>query len=98
MDSLKSHDRLLLGLDKNWDVANVALDVASKSVTISLEYRGSGGVCLECGAQCGLKDHGPERRWCHAVIVPALMKFLRVVESKAGLEMDMFVGCVPPSC
>lgn len=65
MDSLKSHYRLLLGLDKHWDVANVALDVASKSVTISLEYRGSGGVCPECGAQCGLKDHGPERRWRH---------------------------------
>jgi transposase len=65
MDSLKSHDRLLLGLDKTRDVMNAALDVTSKSVTISLEYRGSGGVCPECGAQCGLKDHGPERRWRH---------------------------------
>jgi hypothetical protein len=40
MDSLKSHDRLLLGPDKNWDVADVTLDVSLKSVTISLEYRG----------------------------------------------------------
>jgi hypothetical protein len=39
MDSLKSHYRLPLGLDKNWDVANVALDVTSKYVTISMEYR-----------------------------------------------------------
>jgi len=65
MDSLKAHYRLLLGLDKTWDVTSVDLNVGSKSVTISLEYRGQGGVCPECGVACGLKDHAPERTWRH---------------------------------
>lgn len=65
MDSLKSHYRLLLGLDKTWEVTSVDLNVASKSVTIGLEYRGRGGVCPECRAECGLKDHAPERTWRH---------------------------------
>ncbi len=65
MDSLKSHYRLLLGLDKTWDVTSVELNVAAKSVTIALEYRGRGGACPECKADCGLKDHAPERTWRH---------------------------------
>ncbi len=65
METLKSHYRLLLGLDKTWDVTSVDLNVVSKSVTIALEYRGRGGVCPECKAECGLKDHAPERTWRH---------------------------------
>jgi len=65
VDSLKSHYRLLLGLDKSWDVTSVDLNAGSKSVTIALEYRGRGGVCPECRADCGLKDHVPERTWRH---------------------------------
>ncbi len=45
MDSLKAHYRLLLGLDKTWEVTSVELNVAAKSVTIALEYRGRGGAC-----------------------------------------------------
>jgi transposase len=65
METLKSHYRLLLGLDKSWDVTSVDLNVGSKSVTIALEYRGRGDVCPECKAECGLKDHAPERTWRH---------------------------------
>lgn len=65
METLKSHYRLLLGLDKFWDVTSVDLNVGSKSVTLALEYRGRGGVCPECKAECGLKDHAPERTWRH---------------------------------
>ena len=65
MDSLKSHYRLLLGLDKTWEVTSVELNMAAKSVTIALEYRGRGGACPECKADCGLKDHAPERTWRH---------------------------------
>ncbi len=65
MDSLKSHYRLLLGLDKTREVTSVELNVAAKSVTIALEYRGRGGACPECKADCGLKDHAPERTWRH---------------------------------
>jgi transposase len=62
---VKSHYRVLLGLNELWDVSGVTLDVSAKSVTISLEYRGRGGACPECGAECGLKDHAPERTWRH---------------------------------
>ena len=34
-------------------------------MTIALEYLGRGGVCPECKAECGLKDHAPERTWRH---------------------------------
>jgi hypothetical protein len=63
METFRSHYRLLLGLDKTWDVTSVELNVAAKSVTIALEHRGHGGVCPECKAECGLKDHASERTW-----------------------------------
>ena len=65
MDSLKSHYRLLLGLDKTWDVRSVDLNVGSRSVAIGLEDRGRGGVCSEGKAECGLKDHAPVLKWRH---------------------------------
>lgn len=65
METLKSHYRLLLGLNKTWDVVSVELNVAAKSGTFALEYRGRGGVCPECKAECGLKDHAPETTWRH---------------------------------
>lgn len=65
METVKSHYSQLLGLDSSWAVAEVNLDLTGKSVTIFLEYRGSGGVCPDCGCACGLKDHAPERRWRH---------------------------------
>ena len=34
--------------------------MAAKSLTIALEYRGRGGVCPECKADGGLKDHAPQ--------------------------------------
>ena len=61
MDSLKAYYRLLLGLDKTWEVTNAELNVAAKSVTIALEYRGRGGVYPKCRVECGLKDHASER-------------------------------------
>lgn len=63
MESLKSQYSQLLGLDKHRGVASVELSVSAKCVTISLEYHGRGGVCLECKANCALKDHAPERAW-----------------------------------
>jgi transposase len=65
MEVMKSHDRVLLRLNELRDVAGVALDVSATSVMMSLEYRGRGGVCPECGAECGWKDRAPERTWRH---------------------------------
>ena len=65
MDSLKSHYRQLLGLDKSWIVTSVDLDLSGKRVTIRLEHVGSKLVCPECSKGCSRKDHAPERRWRH---------------------------------
>ena len=64
-NSLKAHYRLLLGLDKSWQVTDVSLDVAAKRVTLSLEHLGGRVVCPECSAACSLKDHAEERQWRH---------------------------------
>ena len=78
METLKSHYAQLLGLDSLWSVVKVQLELTGKSVTIQLEYRGNGGVCPECGAGCGLKDHAPERRWRHL----DTMQFETILEAR----------------
>ena len=65
MKSLKSHYRLLLGLDESWSVSSVDLSVESNRVSISLEHLGGSVACPDCGALCALKDHAPERSWRH---------------------------------
>ena len=51
METVKSYYAQLLGLDSSWAVSEVNLDLTGKSVTIFLEYRGSGGVCPDCGVR-----------------------------------------------
>jgi transposase len=65
METLKSHYEQLLGLNSSWSVTNVSLNLAGKSVIISLEHGATGCNCPECGASCGLKDDAPERGWRH---------------------------------
>ncbi|MCA9116037.1 MAG: transposase family protein, partial [Planctomycetaceae bacterium] len=65
MQSLTAHYRALLGLDDSLSVADVDLSLAEKRVVISLEFAGAAAVCPECGADCPLKDHAPERQWRH---------------------------------
>jgi len=65
MNTLKSHYRVLLGLDESWSVADVDLSVESNRVSISLEHVGGRVKCRECGASCSLKDHAPQRSWRH---------------------------------
>lgn len=63
--SLNEHYSLLLGLDSNWSVADVDLDVSGTKVDIHLSHVGSSLECAECGATCSKADHAPERSWRH---------------------------------
>lgn len=63
--SLKDHYRLLLGLDSNWEVLDVELDLKASRVEIELQHGGGRVECPECGGTCSIADHAPERQWRH---------------------------------
>lgn len=65
MSHLTEHYRLLLGLDAAWEVSSVSLCVEEKRVEISLRHRGGRVTCPECGTECSIADHAPERTWRH---------------------------------
>ncbi len=65
MSDLSDHYRLLLGLDAAWVVSDVSLCLEDKRVEILLEHRGGRGKCPECGVECSIADHAPERTWRH---------------------------------
>ena len=65
MDSLSRHYHQLVGLNQDWVIADVQLDVENRTLTLSLEFVGDRVVCPECGAVCSMKDHASERSWRH---------------------------------
>jgi transposase len=65
MSQLTEHYRLLLGLDASWEVSKVALCLEHKRVEISLQHLGGRVKCPECGRECSIADHVPERTWRH---------------------------------
>ena len=65
MESLNAHYRLLLGLNDDWAVGDVDLCVPDKRVSIALAFVGDRVTCPDCGAECSLHDHAPQRRWRH---------------------------------
>lgn len=65
MVQLTEHYRQLLGLDASWEVSDVSLSLEEKRVEIALQFRGGRVICPECGAECCLADHTPERTWRH---------------------------------
>lgn len=65
MDRLTEHYSLLLGLDAAWTVSDVSLFVEENRVEILVTHRGGRVVCPECGGQCTIADHAPERSWRH---------------------------------
>jgi transposase len=65
-NELHRHYGLLLGVKSPWEVNGVKLDMAGKRVEIGLEYgQGHGVSCPECGKECTIADHAPERTWRH---------------------------------
>jgi transposase len=65
MGALQQHYGQLLGLNSDWLVADVDLDVAGKRVLILLEHVGTSLACPDCGVACATYDHAPPRRWRH---------------------------------
>lgn len=65
MDSLSQHYHQMVGLNEDWTIEDVKLDLGSQTLTLSLEYVGQQVECPECREKCGMKDHAPERQWRH---------------------------------
>ena len=65
MDVLSRHYHQLAGLNSDWAISHVQLDLPSKTLTLSLEFVGTCVVCPECGTECAMKDHATERSWRH---------------------------------
>ena len=65
-NELHRHYGLLLGIKSPWRVSGVKLDMAGKRVEIGLEWgQGHKVPCPECGKECAIADHAPERTWRH---------------------------------
>ena len=62
---LSRHCHQLAGLNADWAISHVQLDVQRQTLTLSLEFVGTRVVCPECGAECSMKDHAAERMWRH---------------------------------
>jgi len=64
--SLQHHYHLLLGLNQDWEVAEVRLSMEARAVYIRLAHKaGVEVICPECQSPCSIFDHAPERRWRH---------------------------------
>lgn len=65
-NELYRHYGMLLGIKSPWEVSDVKLDMMGRRVEIGLEWKaGNAVVCPECGRQCAIADHAPERKWRH---------------------------------
>lgn len=62
---LSSHYALLLGLNDDWTVEEVALDMQNMKVRIRVGFRGGSVTCPCCGHSTSRADFAPERTWRH---------------------------------
>ncbi len=65
MSLLSQHYHQMVGLNDDWIISDVELDVEAQKLILNLEYVAEQVVCPECGAGCSKKDHAPERSWRH---------------------------------
>jgi transposase len=63
--TLNDHYRQLLGLNADWEVRKVDLDLDGSRVVIAITHAGGRVTCPGCGADCAIADHAPERSWRH---------------------------------
>lgn len=64
METNRHYDQLL-GLDKDWSVTDVKLDITGRRLDIYVSYVGTMAKCPSCDTLCSLYDHAPERSWRH---------------------------------
>ena len=64
-NELSKHYEMLLGLDANWLVENVQLEMEQKRVEIRLKHSGKSLICPECKKPCARHDYAEERSWRH---------------------------------
>jgi len=56
----------ILGIEHPWYVSDVTLRLKDGEVDIFLEHDADmRWPCPQCGADCALYDHQPQRRWRH---------------------------------
>ena len=65
MNPPSRHYHQLIGLNRDWIIADVQLDVRNRTLTLPLEFVGDHVVCPECGSACSMRDHATERCWRH---------------------------------
>ena len=65
MSLLSEHYHQMVGLNDDWIISDVELDVEAQRLTLSLEFVGDQVVCPGCDAGCSMKDHAPQRSWRH---------------------------------
>ena len=63
MNPLSQHYHQLTGLNQDWLITDVQLDVQQRTLTLPLEFPGDRVSCPECGAACLMNDHAADRRW-----------------------------------
>jgi len=80
MELTSDHYAKLLGLEKPWQVTDVILDLEKLQVDITVDHAGEGCCCPECGKQCALYDHSPQRSWRHL----DTMQFITLLHSKTS--------------
>jgi len=61
MSSLSKHYHQMVGLNDDWIISDVELDVEAQKLTLVLEFVGNQVTCPECGVDCSMKDHALER-------------------------------------
>ena len=59
--SLLSKHYQMVGLNDDWSISDVELDVQAQRLTLSLEFIGDQVTCPACGARCSMKDRASER-------------------------------------
>jgi len=62
---LSCHYHQSAGLNSDWAISQVLLDVQSQTLTLSLEFVDTRVVRPQCGAECSMRDPAAERRWRH---------------------------------